>query len=138
MTSRINPTSPCPVHPCALEWYIASQAVIAAISFYIVNDPRMETGQFNFGWISFHMNAISWSVWLLIIGFSQMVALFMAPSSPNAVQRWASGIACFSWSAFALGLFHGGLIKFAFGQAILCALGQLYVCTLLRGARWRS
>jgi hypothetical protein len=129
------PTQPCPIPRCALEWYIAAQAIVAGISIWWSGDPRL--GHYDIAFLGLHipMDSLRWALALGLVGVAQMAAISIAPSAP---QRWIAGIACFAWAALALSMLHGGMVAYGFGSAVLAAFGQLYVCAMFRGARWKA
>lgn len=80
------------------------------------------------------MDSMRWGLTLWLVALGQIVALQIAPAAP---QRLAAGIAAFAWAALAIATYHSGMV-FACPVAGLAFLGQLYVCAMLRGARWSS
>lgn len=128
------PVLPCPIPRCALEWYLAAQAAFAGTSIWLSGDPRLGRYDILLPFVSIPMNSWRWAVTLWLIAALQALAVQIAPA---VVQRWAAGLAAFTWAAFAISAYHVGLVAFAFGAAILAALGQVYVCAMFRGARWK-
>lgn len=130
--------APCSVPRCALEWVLATHAFVQGLALGIASDPRLELGRITLApGVSFHMDGKRWMILLLLTAALQFFAL-IRPDKPHSLQRWSAGIACFSWSALAIGLFQGHLVTYALSNAILSAIVQLYICTLLRGARWKA
>lgn len=128
------PAQPCPIPRCALEWYLACQAIVAGVSIWWSGDPRLGHYDIALPFLHIPMDSMRWAVALWLIAILQAVALELAPAAP---QRWVAGLAAFTWAALALSMLHGGMVAYAFGSATLAFLGQLYVCAMLRGARWR-
>lgn len=133
LAAQPRPRLPCPIPRCALEWYLALQAMIAGTSIWWSGDPRLGHYDIALPFAHIPMDSVRWAITLWLIAVVQMVALCIQPAAP---QRWVSGIAAFAWAAFALSTLHGGMIAYAFGSAVLAALGQIYVCAMFRGGRW--
>lgn len=128
-----RPSLPCPIPRCALEWFLALQAAVAGSSIWLSGDPRLGQYDISMPFMNISMSSLRWGIALWFIAALQAVALHLWPIGP---QRAAAGLACFAWLAFSASSYQGGMIAFAFTQAILTALGQLYVCAMLQGARW--
>lgn len=129
------PVLPCPIPRCALEWYLALQAAVAGTTILFAGDPRLAHYDISLPFIHIPMDAIRWGAALWTLAIVQALAISIASTAP---QRWVSGIAAFAWAALALSMPHGGMVAYAFGSAVLAALGQLYVCAMFRGARWKA
>lgn len=128
-----RPAVPCPVPRCALEWYLALQAVAAGIGVGATGDPRLAVDMVNFGLFLLPMNAALWAVWLTAAGALQMLSLCVLGQAP---QRYAAGFGCFTFAMFGVSCFQGGMTSFAAPIAGLAAILELFVCAILRGARW--
>jgi hypothetical protein len=127
------PTQPCPIPRCALEWFLAVSGPVIGTTIWWSGDPRLGHYDVCLSLIHIPMNAMRWGIALWLVGVLQMAALYAAPTAP---QRLAAGLACFAWVVLAFSLFHGGMVAFACPASLLLALGELYVCAMLRGARW--
>lgn len=125
---------PCPIPRCALEWYLVAQAIAAGASIWWSGDPRLGHYDIRMLFVCLPMDSIRWGITLWTIAGLQVAALQIGAT---AAQRLVAGIGAFTWAALALSMMHGGMVAYAFGSAVLAALGQLYVCAMLRGARWR-
>lgn len=125
--------TPCPIPRCALEWYLALQAAVAGSTVWLSGDPRLGHYDICLPLIHIPMNSLRWGLSLWIIAVLQMLALRVAPIAP---QQFIAGAAAFTWAAFALSTWHGGMVALACGISVLAALGQVYVCAMLKGAKW--
>lgn len=130
-----RPASPCPIPRCALEWYLTAQAAVAGTFVWLSGDPRFGHYDICFSSaIHIPMSSMRWGICLWLVAAVQVLAVRLAPVAP---QTWAAGIAAFAWAAFAMSTWHGGMVAFACPIAALAALGELYVCAMLWGGRWR-
>jgi hypothetical protein len=124
---------PCPIPRCALEWYLTAQAAVAGTGIWLSGDARLGRYDICLPLLKIPMNSLRWGVALWFIAILQALALYLAPI---AAQRWVAAVSAFCWAAFAISTYHAGMIEFACPVSALAALGQLYVCAMLRGARW--
>ena len=124
---------PCPIPRCALEWFLAALAAVTGTSVWLSGDPRFGHYDICLPFVHIGMSSMRWGVCLWLIAVAQAVSLLIVPHKP---QQLVAGLAAFAWAAFSLSVWHGGMVAVAFGVACLSALGQLYVCAMLRGARW--
>lgn len=126
---------PCPIPRCALEWFLVVSAIVAGISIWMSGDPRLGHYDIALPAIDIRMNSARWGMAFELLGVMQAAAIMWRHSGP---QRLVAGVAAFTWAAFAISAWHGGMVAFAFGDALLAAGGQMYVCAMFRGARWRA
>lgn len=124
---------PCPIPRCALEWYLATKAAVVGTTVWLSGDPRFGHYDIYLPFAHIPMSSLRWAIALWLVALLQILALCLAPTAP---QRWAAGLAAFAWAAFAISAWHGGMVAVACGASVLAALGELYVCAMLRGARW--
>jgi hypothetical protein len=129
----MHPFPPCPIPRCALEWFLAVMAAVAGTTIWLSGDVRLGDYDIALPFLNVSMSAARWGITLWLTCAAQSIALYLAPLAP---QRIAAFLACLTWMAFAASTWHAGMIAFAFGVAVLSALGQLYVCAMLQGSRW--
>ena len=126
---------PCPIPRCALEWYLALKAIVAGSAVWWSGDPRLGHYDICLPFIHVPMDSMRWGITLWLVALGQIIALQLVSSIP---QRWTAGIAAFTWATFATSAYHGGMVAFAGPIAILAFFGQLYICAMLIGAKWRT